>query len=829
MSEMDDTIVREFLVESYENLDQLDRDLVLLEQDPGSRPTLSSVFRTIHTIKGTCGFLGFTRLESVTHRGESLLSRLRDGELTLTPGITTVLLTMVDAVRQMLASIERTRSDGDRDHAEVIEALERATAGTPPARPAPTPTPPVPAEAAAPPPPAISAEAPVPPAPAASAEAPAPAAPVAGTPVTGTPVAGHEGRPKQQGMFESLIQSGRLDREQVELAARLQQAGDPRRLGEILVDMGALHPDDVLQALRTQATQPASSAVQSSVRVDVDLLEKLMNRVGELVLARNQILQLTATQGHEALQAAAQRLSGITSELQEAIMKTRMQPIRSLWNRLPRVVRDAAAECAKEVQLVMEGAETELDRSVIEAIKDPLTHLVRNAVDHGVELPAERAASGKPTQGRVLLRAFHEGGLVMIEVSDDGGGIPVDRVRARALERGLVTPGQAERMTDAEWMNLIFVPGFSTADAVTTISGRGVGMDVVKSNLERIGGTIEVQSRPGQGTSMKIKIPLTLAIIPALCVTAGGDDYAIPQANLVELVRLEGQAARQGIERVQNAAVHRLRGMLLPLVFLSEWLGVDSRDVAGSYTIAVLQTDQRQFGLVVDSVGESREIIVKPLGRPVSQIPSYAGATILGDGHVALILDIHGIARSAGIVVESGHTILSEAQLGGVDHENASSTARRLALLVFEVRDDWRAAVPLRAIARIEELDPAVVERIGDRHVVQYRGEIMPLVRLEHLLEPGTSARRAPGSSGRPIPVLVCVREGRSVGLVVERVVDIEEHDATLLERPEHQGLVASLVIGGRVTDVLDLEFLLRSADPEALASPVPESSGAGT
>ena len=553
-----------------------------------------------------------------------------------------------------------------------------------------------------------------------------------------------------------------------------------------------------------------------------------MNRVGELVLARNQILQLIMTQDHEALPAAVQRLSGITSELQEAIMKTRMQPIRSLWNRLPRMVRDAAAACGKEVRLVMEGAETELDRSVIEAIKDPLTHLVRNAVDHGVELPAERLAHGKPAEGRLLLRAFHEGGLVMIEVSDDGGGIAVERIRARALERSLVTPGQAERMTDAEWMNMIFVPGFSTAEAVTTISGRGVGMDVVKSNLDRIGGTIEVQSRPGLGTLMKLKIPLTLAIIPALCVTAGGDDYAIPQANLVELVRLEGQAARQGIERIQNAAVHRLRGMLLPLVFLSEWLGVDSHGEAGSTTIAVLQTDKRQFGLVVDTVGESREIIVKPLGRPVSQVSSYAGATILGDGHVALILDIHGIARAAGIVVETGHTIQSESSAVEMRLEGAGGAMRRLPLLVFEVRDDWRAAVPLRAIARIEEFDPAEIERVGDRCVVQYRGEIMPLVWLEHLLDPGTPALRTADPGGRAVPVLVCPRAGRCIGLVVERIVDIEEHDAALLERTEREGLVASIVIGKRVTDVLDLESLLRHADPESLVPPVPESSGAG-
>jgi two-component system chemotaxis sensor kinase CheA len=827
MSELDDSIVKEFLVESYENLDQLDRDLVSLEQDPASRPTLSSVFRTIHTIKGTCGFLGFSRLESVAHAGESLLSQLRDGELSLTPAITTVLLSMVDAVRQMLASIERTRTDGDRDFAEVTEALRQAGSGA--AAPAASPAPPAPAAAALPvvtPAPEVTA---VPEAKAAPAAAPVSAPePDAATPAVAAAGASAGGPPRQQGMFESLIQSGRLDRDQVELAARLQQAGDPRRLGEILVDMGVLHPDDVLQALKTQAVQPASAAVQSSIRVDVTLLEKLMNRVGELVLARNQILQLAATHDLEALPAAAQRLSGITSELQEAIMKTRMQPIRSLWNRLPRLARDAATACGKQVELVMEGAETELDRSVIEAIKDPITHLVRNAVDHGIELPAERLTRGKPAEGRLLLRAFHEGGLVLIEVGDDGGGIPVERVRSRALERGLVSLGQAERMTDAEWMNLIFVPGFSTAAEVTTISGRGVGMDVVKSNLERIGGSIEIQSRPGLGTLMKIKIPLTLAIIPALCVTAGGDDYAIPQANLVELVRLQGEAARQGIERIQNASVHRLRGMLLPLVNLSEWLGVESRAEVGSALIAVLQTDKRQFGLVVDTVGESREIIVKPLGRPVSHVSTYAGATILGDGHVALILDIHGIARAAGIVVEAGHTVLTESATAATRHDVAGSAPRRLPLLVFDVRPDWRAALPLRSIARIEEFDPAVIERVGDRCVVQYRGEIMPLMRLEQLLDPAAPALPLPARDGRTLPVLVCVHEGRSIGLVVERIVDIEEHEAVLLERGEREGLVASLVIGGRVTDVLDLESLLGRADPDSLVPPVAESSGAG-
>ncbi|HEY6865899.1 MAG TPA: chemotaxis protein CheW, partial [Candidatus Eisenbacteria bacterium] len=666
-----------------------------------------------------------------------------------------------------------------------------------------------PAAAVVPEPPAAAAPAP-------PAESPAPAPAVSAT--TGLPT-------NRSGIFESLIQSGRLDRDQVELAARLQQAGDPRRLGEILVDMGVLHPDDVLQALKSAPRQAASNAVQSSIRVDVDLLERLMNRVGELVLARNQILQITATQGYAAMPVASQRLSAITSELQESIMKTRMQPIRSLWNRLPRVVRDTATACGKEVRLEMEGADTELDRSVIEAIRDPLTHLVRNAVDHGIEDAATRAALGKPAEGRLLLRAFHEGGQVNLEVGDDGGGIAVERIRARALERGLVESARAERMGDTEWMNLIFMPGFSTSDAVTQISGRGVGMDVVKSNLERIGGMIDVESRPGQGTTMKIKIPLTLAIIPALCVRAAGEEYAIPQANLVELVRLQGDG-HHAIEYVHDAPVLRLRGMLLPLVYLSHWLGVEAGPPRERefVHVAVLQTDRRQFGLVVEEVGDSREIIVKPLGRPLNQIASYAGATILGDGRAALILDVHGIARQCGIVAEAGSTLLTTEARGSADGGAAGRAPGRQPLLVFEVREGWRAAVPLQAVARLEEFEPARIERVGQRAVIQYRGGILPLVRLEQVLDP--SSAPAPAAE-RPIPVLVCVRGERGIGFEVERVLDVEEHDVAPAAGGDRSGPIASLVIGGRVTDVFDLEALLDRVDLGPLSPPAPAASGA--
>ena len=494
-------LLNEFLIESYENLDRLDQDLVALEQDPQNRERLGSVFRTIHTIKGTCGFLAFSKLEAVAHVGENLLSRLRDLDLLLTAEITTGLLAMVDAVRHMLASIEKTGQEGDADHTELIANLTRLNqADKKPGQ--------APAVAPAP---VVAASAPEPPAATVTAAPTSPAA--AATATTWSPV---------------------IDED------RRQAVSD------------------------------------SSLRVDVTLLDKLMNLVGELVLARNQILQFTAAHADSSLIGASGRLNLVTSELQEGVMKTRMQPIGNVWSKFPRIVRDLATTCAKEVRLEMEGRETDLDKTIIEAIKDPLTHIVRNSVDHGIESPADRRAKGKNPEGTIRLRAFHEGGQINIEISDDGAGINPARVRAKAVEKSLATAEQAAAMSDHEAMRLIFAPGFSTAEKITNVSGRGVGMDVVKTNIEKIGGQVDIQSTLGEGTTLKIKIPLTLAIIPALMVAAGGDRYAIPQVSLLELVRLEGEQARQGVERIQGALFYRLRGNLLPLVHLNRELAVDA-------------------------------------------------------------------------------------------------------------------------------------------------------------------------------------------------------------------------------------------------------------
>jgi two-component system chemotaxis sensor kinase CheA len=702
-------LVKEFLIESYENLDRLDRDLVELEKDPQDRERLGSIFRTIHTIKGTVGFLGFTKLEAVAHIGENLLSRMRDLELLLNAEITTGLLKMIDAIRRMLSSIEATGQEGDDDHTALIAELNRLNQNRT----------------------ATAAEAVSAPAAAAAVPAPPPA-----------------------------------DEE------RRQTVSD------------------------------------SSLRVDVVLLDKLMNLVGELVLARNQILQFTATHTDSSFVGATGRLNLVTSELQEGVMKTRMQPIGNIWSKFPRIVRDLATACAKQVRIDMEGKETDLDKTIIEAIKDPLTHVVRNSVDHGIEMPDERVKKGKPAEGQIRLRAFHEGGQINIEISDDGAGIDPAKLRSKAVQRSLITAEQAAAMSDHEAIRLIFLPGFSTAEKITNVSGRGVGMDVVKTNIEKIGGQVDIQSTIGQGTTLKIKIPLTLAIIPALMVAAGGDRYAIPQVSLLELVRLEGEQARQGIERIQDALFYRLRGNLLPLVFLQKELAVERVHEEDAVNIVVLKADDRQFGLVVEEINDTEEIVVKPLGKQLKGLTVFAGATIMGDGKVALILDVLGIAQRAKVVSEVRDRARSESA-----HGPADGAADVQTLLLFRVGDSDRMAMPLNLVARLEEFQRSSIERSGDKEVVQYRNAILPLVSLSKFFT-GTDAAAADLRQ-----VVVFAEKGRSVGLVVDQILDIVSEHVVVQRGSSRDGVLGSAVIQQRVTDLLDVHAVMHATDPTFFAA----------
>ncbi len=791
---MDDNVIDEFLVESYEGLNQMEADLVALEREPSDLKKLASVFRAIHTIKGTCGFFGFVKLESVSHAGENLLSRLRGADLALDAEIASALLALVDAVREILNQIERTRAEGDRDFAPLIERLTRLQRLDGPS-------------AATDKPPTPSASAPTPP-----------------TSEAGGPPAGTLGG----GLLDPLIEKGRLDPEAVMLAAQQQRLGDPRRIGEILVDHGALKPQDILEALITRGEAPTSAITEANIRVDVHLLDLLMNLVGELVLARNQLLQYVPAQSHAALAATTQRLSLITTELQEGIMKTRMQPVANLCNKLPRLVRDLAAACGKEVELELEGAETELDRTIIEAIRDPLTHLVRNAVDHGIEPREVRLALGKRPQGRLLLRAYHEGGKVILEVSDDGGGLPLERIRETALRGNLVPSERVPRMADRDWYGLIFLPGFSTAEKVTNVSGRGVGMDVVKINVERIGGAIEVDSVPGGGTTMRIRIPLTLAIIPALIVGVGGERYAIPQVNLLELVRAEGDFGHGALAKVYDVQVYRYRDRLLPLVFLHDALQVDApvrvsltSEGRAALNIVVLHADGITFGLVVDEIRTSQEIVVKPLAEPIRRNGVFSGATILGDGRVALILDVPGLARHQGIAPTAEEETRPAPASSPEDPRAMTQT-----LVTFRVRENWNVAVPLSAVARLEEFPPSVVEQVGDRQVVQYRGGILPLHPLLRLLDP-TAASPSP-RAGDVLRVVVHGHGAGSVGLMVEEIQEIVEETFTLQEVQGRPGVLGSAVIRGKVTDWVDLPLLLQSAGVAPVGpAPGPPAGGA--
>jgi two-component system, chemotaxis family, sensor kinase CheA len=813
----DNDIVKDFLVESYENLDRLDRDLVGLEKNPQDKDALAGVFRTIHTIKGTCGFLGFNNLEKVAHVGENLLTRLRDGHLILDPEITTGLLAMVDAVRQMLKEIESSGQDGDVDYPELRETLTRLqtpTAGTVAVAPS------LPAAAVAPkltPVPEVPLAAPEKVSSLAS-EAAAPPTPVDSSALPRGKGDASQRKPSRGKIGELLVERGVVQGVDIERALEEQERGDRRGLGEILVALGLAKGEDVLAAQQVLEAKARETSTPETIRVGVNLLDKLMTLVGELVLARNQLLQFANTIENPGLHAVSQRMDLIATELQEEVMKTRMQPIGNIWGQFPRTVRDVALGCHKDVAIEMEGKETELDKTIIEAIKDPLTHLVRNSVDHGIELPAIRVKAGKNPTGRLILRAFHEGGQVNIEISDDGAGLNRERIRQKAIERGLITAEQAARLPEREIFNLIFLPGFSTAEKVTNVSGRGVGMDVVKTNVEKIGGVVDVQSSPGRGTTVRVKIPLTLAIIPALVVTCEGERYAIPQVSLLELVRLEAEHARTAIEMVHGAPVYRLRGRLLPLVYLAQELKLATvsdaqKQEADAVNIVVLQADDRQFGLVVDQINDTEEIVVKPLRKQLKTVKTFAGSSIMGDGKVALILDILGLAQRANVVGETRDRALTA-------KTEAASTQEKQTFLLFAGPGDSRMAIPLNTLARLEEFPAEQVEMSGSQWVTQYRGQILPLIRLNELMKERRQKSRdmqgAPAPGCGPLQVLVLNHENHTYGLVVDKILDIVEDQADVKSAATRDSVLYSVLIGDRVTELLDIPGLLRRADASA-------------
>lgn len=770
MTEIDETI-REFLVESFENLDQLSQDLIALEEDPSSQDVINRIFRIVHTIKGTCGFFEFKNLEAVSHVGENLLDSLRDGKIQVCEKIISALLQLGDALRSMMVNIEEQGTDYVGDYSDLIELLTELNQADSRAR------------------------------------HPADAVPQMSEVVESSnrEEPGTDMQASEEEDLERLFSQACRD-----YAEHKAVDSTPAAVVETSFPAEAAVPE-MRQGVESQKApsgeEPRKSEIaETSLRVDINLLDRLMNLVGELVLARNQILQFTKNHGDGDFVSTSQRLNLITSELQDGVMRTRMQPIANVWNKLPRIVRDVAHACGKQVRLEMFGKETELDKTIIEAIKDPLTHIIRNAVDHGIESPDIRLRAGKGPEGTLTMKAFHEGGQVIIEISDDGAGLNTERIRRKAIEKHVVSAEKVARMGDQDIHRLIFLPGFSTAEKVTNISGRGVGMDVVRTNIERIGGTVDVAAHARGGTVFTIKIPLTLAIIPALVVTAAGNRYAIPQVNLLELVRIEGEQIRERIEELQGSFFYRLRGKLLPIVRLRSELALDSastdiRTGEQVLSIVVVRADNHQFGLVVDEIHDTEEIVVKPLGKLVKGVPAFAGATIMGDGQVALILDVVGLGRNARISKEDG--------MPGTDEKSAEtvSSASRQKFLIFQLEDGRRAAVPLEAVHRLEEFSREQLEVAGESTVVQYRDGILPLVDLQKALS---------GARSEHLDVVraFVYQHGQvTVGFTVKRILDIVEQ-AIKLERPSRRrGLLGSAIIQERVTDVVDLNSVLRDLD----------------
>jgi two-component system chemotaxis sensor kinase CheA len=869
-----DDLVSEFIAETREGLEALDSELVRFERSPDDPATLSNIFRLIHTIKGTCGFLGLPRLQALAHTAENVLGAFRDGALQVTPVAVSAVLDTVDVIRAITDALAEAGTEPEGDDSDLIVRLEGVLHG---------------AGAAA------------------TNEPQAERQPVSLDGATSAEVA-----PDGRSLIERLGGDATLDAAVEMVLAKLPSRGelgalfadvDPDRLhgairdalcgiarkqeasgafataltelaaapvdasvisavfqmvseamGEldvrdvdiaVLADLacskdaaepaaapapGATLPDPDLalasalasptiveEARRETPLNPPAPAVAApamsratngesfepaqTLRVSVDALEHLMTVVSELVLIRNQLIQTLRLEPESPFAAPLNRLNQVTSELQEGVMTTRMQPISGAWAKLPRLVRDLSQDLGKSIELVTSGQETELDRQVLELIKDPLTHMIRNAADHGLESPADRRAAGKPETGRINLQARHEGGAIVIEVADDGRGLSAEKIRAKAVATGLITPAQAEQMSDADARHLIFMAGFSTANEVTAVSGRGVGMDVVRTNIEKIGGAIEVTSQEGKGARFTIRIPLTLTIVSALIVECCGERFAMPQSSVVELVSATGASGRS-IEYIHGAGVLRLRDRLLPLVSLQSLLGLEpAADAAAAETcIVVAQVGAFTFGVIVDRVFDTEEIVVKPVATILRHLKFYSGATILGDGSVILILDFKGISSETG-AAQGGSVIQEEAA-----EALASSPQNRSALLVFRAADETPKAAPLASVSRIEEVGPEQIERVDGRTVLQYRGQLMPVVDVDAM-----PTKAWDGAERRPL--LVFANEDQAVGLLVDEIIDIVANsvDSELSSSGEAASM-GSLVIAGRATELIDVRFYWRKA-----------------
>ena len=730
-----DDLLREFVTETNESLDVVDVELVRFEQDPNNAKILDNIFRLVHTIKGTCGFLGLPRLEALAHAAETLMGKFRDGAPASSEAVTLILAT-IDRIKIILESLESEQREPEGADDDLITSLE--------------------------------------------------------------------------GMVDRISVGGAKPESEHSVGTLVHQVLErPLREGEdTLDDLERAFRNTATEAEPAKSPKPAATAVDAavkedetgksanqSIRVTVDTLEHLMTMVSELVLTRNQLLEIVRRHEESEFKTPLQRLSNVTAELQEGVMKTRMQPIGNAWQKLPRIVRDLSNELGKKIDLEMQGADTELDRQVLDLIKDPLTHMVRNSADHGLETAEERRAVGKPEHGLIRLSAYHEGGYIIIRIADDGRGLDSGRIKAKAIAQGLVSEVDAEKLPENQIHKFIFAPGFSTAAKVTNVSGRGVGMDVVRNNIDQIGGTIDVKSVAGAGLSFTIKIPLTLAIVAALIVEAGGHRFAIPQLSVVELVRARSGSEHR-IESIKNTRVLRLRDKLLPLISLRQLFGLDrdTGEINGGF-IVVTQVGSQTFGIVVDGVFHTEEIVVKPMSSKLRHIPMFSGNTILGDGSVIMIIDPNGVAQAFGTNVASQ---LAAAEASEI--KPAPSAGSSTSLLVFRAGSIHPKAVPLSLVTRLEEIDAQKIELSNGRHMVQYRGHLMPLVSMSENV-------RVKGEGAQPL--LVFSDGSRSMALVVDEIVDIVDDTLNIQVASENPGVLGSAIVRGHATEIIDVGHFL--------------------
>lgn len=763
-----DDLIGEFLTETNEGLAALDLDMVRLEQNPNDKELISSIFRLMHTIKGTCGFLGLPRLETVAHRAENVMGRFRDGDLQVTPAYVTLIFESFDRIKEIVAGLEETGAEPQGDDSALIEKLDAVYEGRD-----------------------------------------------GNTENTKDGSKGDGKEDELQALFDSTPV---LPQDQWHTIVTVPENDEPEKMAETMEAMPEEAPAPAPAPVETpKAAAPApapakaaggddhgakaggASLADQTLRVNVDVLENLMTLVSELVLTRNQLLQIMRTQKDTEFSGPLQRLSHVVSDLQEGVMKTRMQPIGNAWSKLPRIIRDLSMELNKKIDLIMEGENTELDRQILDMIKDPLTHMVRNSADHGVEVPADRAKAGKPETGKIILRAYHEGGHIIIEIADDGKGLPLAKIKEKIIKNGLGTEEEVASMSDQAIQQYIFKAGFSTAEKVTSVSGRGVGMDVVRTNIEKIGGSIILKSVEGKGSTFYIKIPLTLAIVSALVVEAGGERFAIPQLSVRELV-LASAKSNIKIETIKGTPFFRLREQLLPLVSLRDLLGLNAPENEGSKYIVVAQIGTYQFGIIVDRVFDTEEIVVKPVTKLLKDLEIFSGNTILGDGSVIMILDPNGIVKAMG---ETDIADSAASQRGTAKNEHQRE---KTSLLLFRAGDGAPKAVPLSLIARLEEFDMGHVETSSGRAMVQYRGQLMPLLPFSDSVNIYTNETK---------PVLVFADETSTMGLVVDEIIDITEEIVNVQVSARGAGTVGSAIIGGKATDIIDIGHYISTVNSD--------------